>query len=84
VLPLRGTLVRELKSCKSWGVAKNKRKKKKTQKLNGMISVILGSMASYVRNCPSQMPAGKHTHTHTHTHTHKLVNFVQNGYLQDY
>ena len=46
-------------------------------KLNNMISVFLGSMTSYVRNCSSQMPArGKKKKT--------LVNFALNGHLQDY
>ena len=43
-----------------------------------MISVFLGSMTSYVRNYSSQMTAEGGGEGET------LVNFVLNGYLQDY
>ena len=43
-----------------------------------MISVFLGSMTSYVRNYSSQMTAEGGGEGET------FVNFVLNGYLQDY
>ena len=60
MLPLQGTLVRELRYLKLRGMAKDLKNKyiKIKHKLNDMISVFLGSMESYVRNCSSQMPAG--------------------------
>ena len=82
MLSLQGAPVRELRSFNLWDMAKDKkerkRKKKKTQKLNDMISVFLGSMTSYVRNYSSQMTAEGGGEGET------FVNFVLNGYLQDY
>ena len=84
MLSLQGAPVRELRSFKLWDLAKDKKERKrkknkqKTQKLNDMISVFLGSMTSYVRNYSSQMTAEGGGEGET------LVNFVLNGYLQDY